>query len=102
MAGTSAESHLQKALWICRAREYVTALRWLANAQDAYPDDGALLSRIGYVQLALGDLRAASATLGQAAAVLPLGGTSAQAALARRNRALLLFAEQDYQGGRDF
>lgn len=38
------------------------ALRWLELLCAARPADAELLSRLGYVQLCIGDLRAAAAT----------------------------------------
>ena len=45
-----------------RAREYVVALRWLELLIARRPGDAQLLSQFGYVQLCIGDLRAAAAT----------------------------------------
>jgi hypothetical protein len=52
----------------CRAREHVVALRWLARLRARRPGDAALLSRLGYVQLCLGDLQAAAQTFQEARA----------------------------------
>ncbi|BDA49206.1 Trafficking protein particle complex subunit 12 [Coccomyxa sp. Obi] len=84
-----------------RAREYVVALRWLGWLLDRRKGDVQLLSKIGYVQLVLGDLRAAAASfqdvIRAVAAAGPLA-TPADRRLVRRNQGLLLFAEQDYKG----
>ena len=61
-----------------------------------------LLSRIGYVQLALGHVGAAEATFARAAAIAatPAYGTDKEVqAAVRRNQGLLLTANQDYKGG---
>ena len=60
-----------------------------------------LLSRIGYVQLALGHVGPAEASFARAAAIAatPAYGTDKEVqAAVRRNQGLLLTAHQDYKG----
>ncbi|KAK9808151.1 hypothetical protein WJX73_002349 [Symbiochloris irregularis] len=78
----------------CSAREYGAALEWVGWALDQHPDDPVLQSRVGHLQLALGDISAASATF------KALSGNAARmpAGLLQRNRGLLLFAQGDFQG----
>lgn len=45
-----------------RAREYAAAFEWLGWALDQQPDDPVLRSRVGYLQMAVGDINAAIAT----------------------------------------
>ena len=47
---------------MCSAREYVAAFEWLGWALDRRPEDVHLRSRVGYLQLAVGDLAAAATT----------------------------------------
>lgn len=73
-------------------------MRWLLQRQG---QDPLLLSRIGYVQLALGHVGPAEATFARAAAIAatPTYGTDKEVqAAVRRNQALLLTANQDYKG----
>lgn len=84
-----------------RAREYVVALRWLGWMLERRKRDVQLLCKIGYVQLVLGDLRAAAASFQdviKAVAALGPEATPPDRRLVRRNQGLLLFAEQDYKG----
>ncbi len=81
------------------------ALRWLAWLLDRRKGDVELLSRTGYVQLVLGDLRAAAASFQDVIAAVAAAGPAATPAdrrLLRRNQGLLLFAEQDYKGAHLF
>lgn len=54
-----------------RAKEHVVALRWLAWLCGRRPGDAALISRLGYVQLCIGDLKAAAQTFQQARSHCP-------------------------------
>lgn len=84
-----------------RAREYVVALRWLGWLLDRRKGDAQLQSKVGYVQLVLGDLKAAAASFQSVADLVAAAGAAVSAAgrrLMRRNRGLLLFAEQDFKG----
>lgn len=77
------------------------ALRWLGWLLERRKGDLQLLSRIGYVQLVLGDLRAAAASFQDVIKAVAAAGPAAKATdrrLLRRNQGLLLFAEQDYKG----
>ena len=88
-------------LWVDRSRDYVVALRWLAWLLERRKGDVQLLSKIGYVQLVLGDLRAAAASFQDVIKAVAAAGpeaTPANRRLVRRNQGLLLFAEQDYKG----
>lgn len=46
----------------CRLREYASAFGWLGWALDRHPGDMHLRARVGYLQLAIGDLNAAADT----------------------------------------
>ncbi|KAK9868400.1 hypothetical protein WJX84_009501 [Apatococcus fuscideae] len=84
-----------------RAADWKAALSWLRWLLQCMGPDPLLLSRIGYVQLALGHLPAAEATFARAAAAAaaPAYGTDkAVQAAVRRNQGLLLTANQDYKG----
>lgn len=84
-----------------RAREYVVALRWLGWLLERRKGDVQLLSKVGYVQLVLGDLRAAAASFQNVIKVVASAGpeaTPADRRLVHHNQGLLLFAEQDYKG----
>ena len=79
----------------------MVALRWLGWLLERRKGDLQLLSRIGYVQLVLGDLRAAAASFQDVIKAVAAAGPAAKPAdrrLLRRNQGLLLFAEQDYKG----
>ena len=84
-----------------RAADWKAALSWLRWLLDKFGPDPLLLSRIGYVQLALGHVPAAEATFARTAAIAatPAYGTdkTVQAAV-RRKQGLLLAANQDYKG----
>ena len=92
---------MQQPCCACRAADWKAALSWLRWLLEKFGPDPLLLSRIGYVQLALGHLPAAEATFARAAAIAatPAYGTDkvVQAAV-RRNQGLLLTANQDYKG----
>ena len=45
-----------------RAREFVAAFEWLSWGLDRRPHDLQLRSRVGYLQLAVGDIAAAGST----------------------------------------
>ena len=88
----------------CRAADWKAALSWLRWLLDKLGPDPLLLSRIGYVQLAMGHIPAAEVTFARTAAIAatPAYGTDkmVQAAV-RRNQGLLLAANQDYKGALD-
>jgi hypothetical protein len=84
-----------------RNRQYVVALRWLGWLLERRKGDAELLSRVGYVQLILGDIKAAAVTFQKVMALVAEGGPDVPRAskhLVRRNQGLLKFAEQDYRG----
>ncbi|KAK9844624.1 hypothetical protein WJX74_004886 [Apatococcus lobatus] len=84
-----------------RAADWKAALSWLRWLLQRQGQDPLLLSRIGYVQLALGHVGAAEATFARAAAIAatPAYGTDKEVqAAVRRNQGLLLTANQDYKG----
>lgn len=87
IAGTLMTQHI-------RLREYASAFGWLGWALDRHPGDMHLRARVGYLQLAIGDLNAAADTfkgIAEPEAKAPAG-------LVRCNKGLLLFAQGDYKG----
>lgn len=77
-------------------KQYIVALQWMNQLLARSPTDADLLSKVGYVQLQLGDLGGAQQTFSKVDALL--SGTMDEKLLnmAGRNRGLLHFAEKQY------
>ncbi len=78
-------------------KQFVVALQWLNRLLARTPTDGNLLSKVGYVQLQLGDIEGAQLTFSKVEALLsdPPSDTLL-INLVGRNRGLLHFAEKQY------
>ncbi|CAK9256119.1 unnamed protein product [Sphagnum jensenii] len=78
-------------------KQFVVALQWLNQLLARTPTDGNLLSKVGYVQLQLGDIEGAQLTFSKVEALLsdPPSDTLL-INLVGRNRGLLHFAEKQY------
>ncbi|KAF0932235.1 hypothetical protein E2562_008742 [Oryza meyeriana var. granulata] len=75
-------------------REFDVALALLAGVAAREPDNPALLSRLGYAHLQIGNLAAAAAVFRHVESVA--GGDPAHASLLARNRALECIVGKDY------
>lgn len=77
-------------------KQYIVALQWMNQLLARSPTDTDLLSKVGYVQLQLGDLGGAHQTFSKVDTLL--SGTIDEKLLnmAGRNRGLLHFAEKQY------
>jgi tetratricopeptide (TPR) repeat protein len=77
-------------------KQYIVALQWLNELLASSPTDADLLSRVGYVQLQLGDLGGAQQTFSKVDALISDSVDEELLNLAGRNRGLLHFAEKQY------
>jgi len=77
-------------------KQFIVALQWLNQLLARSPTDAELLSKVGYVQLQLGDLLGAQQTFTKVDSLLADTLDNDLLNLAGRNRGLLHFAEKEY------
>ncbi|KAG0565064.1 hypothetical protein KC19_8G160700 [Ceratodon purpureus] len=77
-------------------KQYIVALQWMNQLLARSPTDADLLSKVGYVQLQLGDLGGAQQTFSKVEALLTDTTDEKLLNLTGRNRGLLHFAEKQY------
>lgn len=77
-------------------KQYIVALQWMNQLLARSPTDADLLSKVGYVQLQLGDLGGAQQTFSKVDALLSDTVDEKLLNMAGRNRGLLHFAEKQY------
>ncbi|XP_024356584.1 uncharacterized protein [Physcomitrium patens] len=77
-------------------KQYIVALQWLNELLASSSTDADLLSRVGYVQLQLGDLGGAQQTFSKVDALISDTVDENLLNLAGRNRGLLHFADKQY------